>query len=368
MQIAGRHREAIRLVSTDLHAKELAAGDIRHERATLEGRLREDYGIELAELSHQPTPEEQQQREQVETEIAELRRKLSNIGGVNLDSLQEADELEVRFQTLSAQHQDLSQAKGSLEQIIHRINADSRRLFSETLETVREHFQQLFRKLFGGGQADIVLEEGEDILECGIEIVARPPGKEPRSISLLSGGEKTLTCVALLVGDLPQPPQPLLRARRSRRRAGRSQHRALHQRAQRIPSVDAVHRRHPLQKNDGLRHLALRRDHAGIRRLQASFRPLRRRQRKRRNQPRSPPTLRPRSASRRAARLDRRRRSGIIGRLFIEPPESHYLFPSNVLDSRDLILSALPIGLLPGPMALCERNARFLHYGPGSFC
>ncbi len=208
VQVAHRHREAIRLVSEDLHAKELAAGEIRHERATLEGRLREDYGIELAELSHQPTPEEQHQREQVETEIAELRRKLSNIGGVNLDSLQEADELETRFATLSTQHQDLSQAKGSLEQIIHRINADSRRLFSETLETVREHFQQLFRKLFGGGQADIVLEEGEDILECGIEIVARPPGKEPRSISLLSGGEKTLTCVALLLAIFRSRPSP----------------------------------------------------------------------------------------------------------------------------------------------------------------
>ena len=208
VQIAHRHREKIRVVSEDLHTKELAAGEIRHERATLEGRLREDYGIELSELTHQLTAEEEHQREQVETEIAELRRKLSNIGGVNLDSLQESDELEVRFQTLSAQHTDLSQAKASLEQIIHRINADSRRLFSETLETVKGHFQQLFRKLFGGGQADIVLEEGEDILECGIEIVARPPGKEPRSISLLSGGEKTLTCVALLLAIFRSRPSP----------------------------------------------------------------------------------------------------------------------------------------------------------------
>ena len=127
---------------------------------------------------------------------------------MNLDSLQESDELEVRFQSLSAQHTDLSQAKASLEQIIHRINADSRRLFSETLETVKGHFQQLFRKLFGGGQADIVLEEGDDILESGIEIVARPPGKEPRSISLLSGGEKTLTCVALLLAIFRSRPSP----------------------------------------------------------------------------------------------------------------------------------------------------------------
>ncbi len=92
--------------------------------------------------------------------------------------------------------------------IIGKINADSRRLFADTLEVVRGHFQSLFRKLFGGGQADIMLEEGVDILDSGIEIVARPPGKEPRSISLLSGGEKTLTCVALLLSIFRSRPSP----------------------------------------------------------------------------------------------------------------------------------------------------------------
>jgi chromosome segregation protein len=102
----------------------------------------------------------------------------------------------------------MSKAKASLDTLIGKINADSRRLFSETLETVKEHFQTLFRKLFGGGRADIVLEEGVDILDSGIEIVARPPGKEPRSISLLSGGEKTLTCVALLLSIFRSRPSP----------------------------------------------------------------------------------------------------------------------------------------------------------------
>src|SRR5262249_13986085 len=113
-----------------------------------------------------------------------------------------------RHQSLSGQHQDLSKAKGALEQIIGRINADSRRLLAETLETVRGHFQGLFRKLFGGGQADIVLDPEADILESGIEIIARPPGKEPRNISLLSGGEKTLTCVALLLAIFRSRPSP----------------------------------------------------------------------------------------------------------------------------------------------------------------
>ena len=118
------------------------------------------------------------------------------------------EELETRHKTLADQYHDLSTAKGSLEKIIDRINTDSRRLFSETLETVRGHFQTLYRDLFGGGQADIILEENVDILDSGIEIVARPPGKEPRSISLLSGGEKTLTCVALLLAIFRSRPSP----------------------------------------------------------------------------------------------------------------------------------------------------------------
>jgi chromosome segregation protein len=205
---AQRARARQRKLEARLHAKELAASEVRHERGTLADRLREDYAIELAELEHVPSAEELDEREAAEQEIADLRAKLNSIGGVNLDALSELEELEVRFNTLSAQHQDLSSAKSSLEAIIGKINADSRRLFSETLEIVRGHFQSLFRKLFGGGQADIVLDEGVDILDSGIEIVARPPGKEPRNISLLSGGEKTLTCVAMLLAIFRSRPSP----------------------------------------------------------------------------------------------------------------------------------------------------------------
>jgi chromosome segregation protein len=205
---AQRVRAAIRKLEARLHAKELAAGEVRHERTTLADRLREDYNIELSQLEHEPSAAELEEREAVDREIADLRNKLNSIGGVNLDALAELAELEDRFATLSAQHKDLTDAKGSLESIISRINADSRRLFSDTLEVVREHFGSLFRKLFGGGKADIVLEEGADILDSGIEIIARPPGKEPRNISLLSGGEKTLTCVALLLAIFRSRPSP----------------------------------------------------------------------------------------------------------------------------------------------------------------
>jgi chromosome segregation protein len=201
-------RAKVHKLEEKIHARELAGSEVRHQRNTLADRLREDYRIELAELEHTPTEEEQQHREEVQQEIDELRQKINNLGHVNVDALEELEQLETRHQTLSAQHQDLCRAKASLEEIIERINADSRRLFSETLQTVRDHFQTLFCDLFGGGHADIVLDEGVDILESGIEIVARPPGKEPRSISLLSGGEKTLTCVALLLAIFRSRPSP----------------------------------------------------------------------------------------------------------------------------------------------------------------
>ena len=113
-----------------------------------------------------------------------------------------------RAASLQAQYDDLASAKRSLEEIIAKINDDSRRLFTETFATIRTNFQELFRKLFGGGMADAVLEDEADILESGIEIIARPPGKELRSISLMSGGEKTMTAVALLLAIFRSKPSP----------------------------------------------------------------------------------------------------------------------------------------------------------------
>ncbi len=206
---AQRVRGKFRKLEEKIHARQMSANELVHERNSLVERLREDYGIELAQLEQEPSDAEQQrERAEVQQEIEDLRRKIGNLGNVNLEALEELEQLDARHKGLSGQYQDLSKAKNSLVRIIDKINADSRRLFSETLQTVKGHFGQLFRDLFGGGRADIVLEEGVDILESGIEIVARPPGKEPRSISLLSGGEKTLTCTALLLAIFRSRPSP----------------------------------------------------------------------------------------------------------------------------------------------------------------
>jgi chromosome segregation protein len=203
------------------HRLEVATTRLRHERQTLCDRMQEDYGIDL---EHEAGSSEEKAgnedpvadsstslsacRDDVEREIADLRNQINNIGAINLDALDELEQLESRFENLSTQYRDLVDAKSSLERIIQRINVDSRQLFVATLETIRGHFQELFRRLFGGGEADIVVDEIEDVLESGIEIVARPPGKEACSISLLSGGEKTLTCVALLLAVFRSKPSP----------------------------------------------------------------------------------------------------------------------------------------------------------------
>lgn len=150
----------------------------------------------------------EQRREELDAQVQRLRRKIKLMGHVNTEALASLEELETRHSTLASQLEDLQEAKRALEDIIRRINTESQRLFIETFESIRGHFRELFRKLFGGGEADIILEDPNDVLECGIDIVARPPGKELRSISLLSGGEKTLTAVGMLFAMFKSKPSP----------------------------------------------------------------------------------------------------------------------------------------------------------------
>ena len=210
-QVSQRLTELRNLVgkrSAQCHQVELAISQLSAERTNLQQRVQDDYGIDLAALAEELEVSENGDHDDVDAEIATLRRKISNIGAVNMEALGELDELEERFGGLSGQYQDLVDAKESLERIIQRINKDSRRLFQETLVQIRANFQQLFRRVFGGGSADVVLEEGVDILEAGIDIVATPPGKQSLNISLLSGGERALTAVTLLLAIFQYRPSP----------------------------------------------------------------------------------------------------------------------------------------------------------------
>jgi chromosome segregation protein len=207
-QKAQRARRQFQGLQDSLRQAELQMSQTSHERMVLEERLRDEYGIELSMLIQKPSASETLQRGEMNAEISELRRKINNIGAVNMQALDELEQLQSRFNLLTEQHRDLTAAKDSLEKIIRKINADSRRLFTETLEAIRGNFQTLFRKTFGGGRADIQLEEDVDILESGIEIVATPPGKNSLGLSLLSGGERALTAVTLLLAIFQYRPSP----------------------------------------------------------------------------------------------------------------------------------------------------------------
>ncbi len=144
----------------------------------------------------------------IEAQVRLLRERLDGIGAVNLDAIAEYDSLEERHHFLETQNADLIAAKKELLGIIAKINTTSRDLFAETFERIRVNFQEMYTELFGGGRANLLLSNEEDPLECGIEIIARPPGKQLQSVTLLSGGEKTMTAVALLFAIYMVKPSP----------------------------------------------------------------------------------------------------------------------------------------------------------------
>jgi chromosome segregation protein len=154
--------------------------------------------IELAML---PTADRKRESERV-------RKALQSLGDVNLGAIEEHEELAERFRFLSEQKEDLEGTIHNLREAISRINRTSRKRFRETFELVSKHFSENFPRLFGGGKASLELTDAEDILEAGVDIMAMPPGKRLQNVNLLSGGEKTMTALALLVAVFQVRPSP----------------------------------------------------------------------------------------------------------------------------------------------------------------
>jgi chromosome segregation protein len=146
--------------------------------------------------------------ERIEEIVADLIERVEAMGPVNLDAIQEYDELEQRQIFLEKQNADLVNSKAELHAVILKINRTTRELFADTFAKIRENFQVMFSELFGGGRANLMLVDESDPLESGIEIIAKPPGKQLQSVSLLSGGERTMTAVALLFAIYMVKPSP----------------------------------------------------------------------------------------------------------------------------------------------------------------
>ncbi len=191
----------------ELHERQMALQEAGIHREELVQRVHEELHLDLAAMYEQYDHTEQDW-EAVENEIRELREKIERLGNINLDAISEQEELEERHAFLTSQRDDLDVSIRQLKSLIAELNEESRTRFLDAFQAIRENFRELFRKLFGGGKADIILENPDDVLESGIEVLARPPGKELQSITLLSGGEKSMTAIALLMAIFRSRPSP----------------------------------------------------------------------------------------------------------------------------------------------------------------
>ncbi|MBI3448418.1 MAG: chromosome segregation protein SMC [Acidobacteria bacterium] len=205
----GAHDEA----REALHAVALEEERLIGERRGLEARVIERGLPSLAVAVSDLTPEDRAlDPEAVRSQIAAHRERRDAMGAVNLMAVEQFRELEQRHAFITAQRRDLEDSIRSLKETIARINRQSRERFLDAFEKIRTGFADIFKILFGGGRADLRLvtdgDEDGDLLEAGLEISAQPPGKRLQSLSLLSGGEKALTAIALLFAIFRYSPSP----------------------------------------------------------------------------------------------------------------------------------------------------------------
>ncbi|MCD4812529.1 chromosome segregation protein SMC [bacterium] len=205
--------DVLDVIKQELHELELEKSQLRMNLKSLETYLEEEYKLNVTmeesdDQVEEAPAEEFQSPEALQSRVKELKNKIEGMGTVNLVAMEEYDELQERYEFLSKQLADLKDAKENLQKLITKINHESRERFSDTFTQVRAKFKDVFRGLFNGGDADLVLVDETNLLETGIEIIARPPGKRLQNISLLSGGEKALTAIALLFAVFLIKPSP----------------------------------------------------------------------------------------------------------------------------------------------------------------
>ncbi|MCR4425183.1 MAG: chromosome segregation protein SMC [Firmicutes bacterium] len=172
-----------------------------------EARLREAYGIDAATAIAREVRLES--RDAQVAEITRLRGAVADLGPVNHTAIEEHRAVSERHAFLVGQLRDLEEARASLDEVIRESERTCRRRFLETFEAIRGEFAAIFTDIFGGGKADLVLEDDSNPLECGIEIICQPPGKKLSTLTLLSGGERALVAIALLFAVMRVKPSPM---------------------------------------------------------------------------------------------------------------------------------------------------------------
>ncbi|MFH0763106.1 MAG: AAA family ATPase [Candidatus Omnitrophota bacterium] len=192
-------------VKKSLHQLQMRQQEIEYKYTAMKERMLSAYKIDLQACGDTA---EEVPAASLSEEIAALKKRLDSYGTVNLVAIEEYDELKKRYDFLIQQQNDLNSAKESLHQAILKINRTTKQIFLETFEKVKVEFRNYFRLLFNGGDAQLFLVDEGDPLESGIEIICRPPGKKLQNVLLLSGGEKSMSAIALIFAIFKIKPSP----------------------------------------------------------------------------------------------------------------------------------------------------------------
>lgn len=192
----------------ELHEYSMKIMDLHYRENAIHDRLLQAYKIELKEIDRTTIELTEDEQRELRALILDLSEKVDAMGAVNLMAVEEYDSLKQRYEFLTTQRDDLETARSTLLEAIRKINRTTKKLFLDVFTLIKRYFNDYYTTLFKGGHAELILLDGENPLESGIDIFVRPPGKKLQNISLLSGGEKALTAIALLFAVFKVKPSP----------------------------------------------------------------------------------------------------------------------------------------------------------------
>lgn len=198
--------QTIEQITEQKHRIEVQLSKQETELYNLQNSIWEEYEISYTNALNFRDPSLSPAK--IERGIREINAKINNLGEVNVNAINEYKRVKERFDFLNSQRQDLLNAKDNLNVVIKNITKTMEDKFRQEFQLINQYFNEVFRKLFGGGRAELVLEDPDNVLESGIEIIAEPPGKKLQNLSLMSGGEKALTGIAILFAILKKKPTP----------------------------------------------------------------------------------------------------------------------------------------------------------------
>jgi chromosome segregation protein len=200
------HNEAIRVLQEEYNKLDVRKARLQAELEANQNRLWDEYELTFGTAAEYK--KNIQNIRQTQARISELKASIRDLGPVNVSAIEDYSKTKERYNFLSRQKEDLVKSEEKLNRVIHEMLAVMKKQFLEEFQRINRHFNTVFRELFDGGKAEIILEDPENVLECGIDIVVQPPGKKLQNMLLLSGGEKALTAIAILFAILKLRPVP----------------------------------------------------------------------------------------------------------------------------------------------------------------